>query len=68
MKKFTLNREGLIMDEDTKNYRASQIGKCKNSNDYSPMIKLYGSIEGVTNCLNISLDEFITIRKVLLSE
>jgi len=56
------------MDIITKNYRTTQIGRCKNNTDYNPSIKLFGSYEGKTNQLDVSLDEFIAIRKILLGE
>ena len=56
------------MDKGTKQYRLSQISKLKNDFDYSPTIKIFGSLEGQTNCLNLSKEEFISICRILTED
>ena len=56
------------MDEQTRSYRLAQISKLKRGKDSSSTIKMYGSYDGQTNCLNISVDEFTRICQILTED
>ena len=53
------------MDKQTIDYRLAQLARLKNSDGYPIAIKIYGSLDGATNCLSISIKEFVKIRKIL---
>jgi len=53
------------MDKQTADYRTAQLRKLVNDWDYNCTLKIHGSKEGNTNCLDISKEEFFAIAKLL---
>lgn len=55
----------IPLDKETRKYRIDQLSKVKQDNNYSTSIMLIGGVDGRTNCLNISQEEFKAIYELL---